>query len=1044
MRRSNLSSLSVIVLVSVAMAFVFGYLRVEAQSPVGSGFTYQGRMFDASNAPVQGLCDLSLRLYDHDSGGAQIGATVAITSVAMTDGYFDITPDFGSPSFNGEARWLEIESACPPGAGATTFPRQAINVVPYAVYALNSSGGITSTVYVTETVYYTPTYHLQGWETITGTLATYTPTAHTQDWTTITGQPSAYTSTYHLQGWETITGTLATYTPTAHTQDWNTIFGTPGAYTPTTHTQGWDTITGQPSAYTPTYHLQGWATITGTPSSFTTTVHDMITAHTYSGGNTLDVFGLSAASTITRITPSSNPGATANILASNSTGGLTLSGRLSYNESDWTGGNVIYVPLNVDIQAYVNAAESGDTIILASGTYIISSTITINKEVNIIGQGSSGFATIPATPGRGTLIQSSTPGLVAIELDSSNVRISMLSINLTGAASTAINTSNNLTGLVINNIDVIVRCSGLAQGFTIYGSDAVLRDSTFYIESTNGPASGVWVWNESPTTQDAVVDMFSVTGTVIGKSSYAYGVVAENANVHHTITLNASTTIVNVLAGTPLDVGIASISWQTGSPVTNNAIVNAYLCTVGGTDYDVYQNGSNQLNLGGTVVVNNRRFGTVTYRSTMASGTGVFGGTLNVSSGRITDTTGLISFGSNNLTTTGIFTHTQGWATITGQPGTYTPTAHTQAWSTITSQPSTYTATVPKGYIAYGDINTGILTGSSNLSIIGGPLLYRSTWQPQLSIAYGTTSELATLDTSIDADGVVTHSISPQPPGTNAEFRFTKPVKFLAAPILSTMTAGWLPYMGANKEIVGSANATLDSLGNAHFQAVVSLGDGGGGHKLRFYGNPSKYNFQIGKQINVNDAFEITPSTAAGGTTFSTPAIVVLTTSNVGIKTGTPTNFALQVAGNVGPDTSNTYDLGSASNYWATIHYHTLTSHSLSVFSTTVTLQNGKEVSCLDALKEIKADPSKKIKGVQHMDYATIPVAALNVAPTAFAPSAYGGYPVGKNGEDGADLDMMVSLMLCAEKELDAKSIALDNRMSDLEQRLVALELKVK
>jgi len=152
---------------------------------------------------------------------------------------------------------------------------------------------------------------------------------------------------------------------------------------------------------------------------------------------------------------------------------------------------------------------------------------------------------------------------------------------------------------------------------------------------------------------------------------------------------------------------------------------------------------------------------------------------------------------------------------------------------------------------------------------------------------------------------------------------------------------------------------------------------------------------------------------------------------NVGIGTTTPNNFTLQVAGNIGPDTFNTYDLGSASNYWATIHYHTLTAHSLSVFSTTVTLQNGTEVSCLDALKEIKSDPTKTIKGIPHMDYSTIPSVALNAAPIG-------------EGEDGADLDMMVSLMLCAERELDAKSTTLDNRISDLEKRIADLEQKVK
>jgi hypothetical protein len=107
-----------------------------------------------------------------------------------------------------------------------------------------------------------------------------------------------------------------------------------------------------------------------------------------------------------------------------------------------------------------------------------------------------------------------------------------------------------------------------------------------------------------------------------------------------------------------------------------------------------------------------------------------------------------------------------------------------------------------------------------------------------------------------------------------------------------------------------------------------------------------------------------------------------------------------------------------------------------------VTLQNGHDVSCLDALKEIKADPTRTIKGIPHMDYATIPTVALNAAPIiGFDRSTM---TVEKNGEDGADLDMMVSLVLCAERELDAKSTTLDNRMSDLEKRIADLEQNVK
>ena len=611
MRRSNVSSLSVIALVVVAMAFIFGYLRVEAQSPVGSGFTYQGRMFDASNAPVQGTCDLALRLYDHDSGGAQIGATVTITSVAMTDGYFDVAPDFGAASFNGEARWLEVDAACPPGAGATTFPRQAINVVPYALYALNSA--ITSTVYVTESLYYTPTYHLQGWDTITGTPGTYTPTAHTQDWGTITDQPAEYTPTAHTQGWTTITDAPSTYTPTAHTQDWTTIFGAPGTYTPTAHTQDWTTITGQPSTYTPTAHTQDWTTILNQPSTYTPTAH------------------------------------------------------------------------------------------------------------------------------------------------------------------------------------------------------------------------------------------------------------------------------------------------------------------------------------------------------------------------------------------------TQEWTTITGSPGTYTPTAHTQAWSTITSQPSTYTPTLD------AHIWTGLQTFNFGAVAPSGQYIHASTDGSTGGFMAGSEGDAlwyrGAADTWRTSDSVIVDgNVSI---GTGQGYRLD--------------VAGDVRLSGANSNTIffgktGVAAPGADSVGEK-IQLYGTLGSiGASDYAIGIEGATLWFNTASQYKWYIN----------------SSQKMLMDSLGNVFL-------------GHVLPNASNTYDLGSAANYWATIHYHTLTSHSLSVFSTTVTLQDGRDVSCLDALYEIKADPTKKIKGVPHMDYATIPSITLNTAPWV-----YNGSTLEKNGEDGADLDMMVSLTLCAARELDAKSTALDNRMSDFEKRLADLELKVK
>ena len=66
--------------------------------------------------------------------------------------------------------------------------------------------------------------------------------------------------------------------------------------------------------------------------------------------------------------------------------------------------------------------------------------------------------------------------------------------------------------------------------------------------------------------------------------------------------------------------------------------------------------------------------------------------------------------------------------------------------------------------------------------------------------------------------------------------------------------------------------------------------DGGAGLRQRFFpsSGTGKYNWQIAVQSNVDNGFEITPSTASGGSTFSTPAVVVKNDGKVGIGTASP------------------------------------------------------------------------------------------------------------------------------------------------------------
>jgi len=787
MRRLNFSYLSVFALVIVALAFVFGYLGAEAQTPVGSGFTYQGRMFDVTNAPVQGICDLALRLYDQDSGGAQIGSTVTITSVAMSDGYFDVTPDFGALSFNGEARWLEIESACPPGAGATTFPRQAINIVPYALYALNSS--ITSTVYMTETFYYTPTTH-----DLLSAVHGDTTVASPVRGDIIAGQGASPT-------WTSLTKGLAYAVLTGD--------GTDTAWS--------------------TFLLSGIA-----------------------GGKTN--FNVTNAKT------------------------LTLTSANNYN---------------------LTAEQSGAVLVRTATPNIV------------------------ADP-----LYGSARGIYAVDLQMEH---SFPDEVASGESSFAGGEATLSSGYVSFAYGHFARAKGdhsVAMGDSVYavGTHAIALGDYAYAKGDNSIALG----------RKAYTSNSSMTGKA---GTFIFGD-STNEDFYASV---ADEFAVRARGG-------LRHAWDNS---------NYWIAQVSNA-------------------------GAVTLKATGSSAGFTFSNPITVPSPLTIGTSQLslpiawptiVSIPSTYTPTA----HTQDWSTITGQPATYTPTAHTQDWSTITGQPASYTPTL--GAHTW----TGLQTFNAGASATSGQFID--------ALTDGSTGGLragASLDVLLYRSATDT---------------WRTPDSLIVNGNLSVGTITADAVIQATQ--VGNADPTAPGMSNAAL--FLSNADKLYGLYAGVYGSGKAW-----LQVARNDA--------------ATYYDLVLQPLGGNVSIGTTI-----------PNASNTYDLGSAENYWATIHYHTLTSHSLSVFSTTVTLQDGREVSCLDALKEIKADPTKKVKGVQHMDYATVPSVALNAAPWS-----YNGSTLEQNGEDGADLDMMVSLVLCADKELDAKSTALDNRMSDLEKRLADLEQKVK
>ena len=81
-----------------------------------------------------------------------------------------------------------------------------------------------------------------------------------------------------------------------------------------------------------------------------------------------------------------------------------------------------------------------------------------------------------------------------------------------------------------------------------------------------------------------------------------------------------------------------------------------------------------------------------------------------------------------------------------------------------------------------------------------------------------------------------------------------------------------------------SSKLNIAGLNSGYFVDLTSSGPGGS-RAIRFIdgGTPTKYNWLVGAQHNVDNAFEITASTAVGGTTFNSPLFLVNQSGNVGI-----------------------------------------------------------------------------------------------------------------------------------------------------------------
>src|SRR5436190_7456574 len=100
-------------------------------------FSYQGVLKDGVNA-ANGNYHFEFSLYDAQTLGTQVGSTIIIDTVIVSNGVFAVNLDF-SNQFPGADRYLEIKVRPTSGGALTTLlPRVPLVSTPYAIRAANS------------------------------------------------------------------------------------------------------------------------------------------------------------------------------------------------------------------------------------------------------------------------------------------------------------------------------------------------------------------------------------------------------------------------------------------------------------------------------------------------------------------------------------------------------------------------------------------------------------------------------------------------------------------------------------------------------------------------------------------------------------------------------------------------------------------------------------------------------------------------------------------------------------------------------------------
>ena len=120
----------------VLTVFLLILFATSPNAQVSSAFTYQGELLDAGE-PANGDFDFEFSLYFSATGGGAFVGPVRVENVAVENGLFTSSVDFGAGVYGAAYQWIEIavRDGASTGAFTTLTPRQPLTPTPLSAHA---------------------------------------------------------------------------------------------------------------------------------------------------------------------------------------------------------------------------------------------------------------------------------------------------------------------------------------------------------------------------------------------------------------------------------------------------------------------------------------------------------------------------------------------------------------------------------------------------------------------------------------------------------------------------------------------------------------------------------------------------------------------------------------------------------------------------------------------------------------------------------------------------------------------------------------------